>query len=254
MSGTSWKVTGPLDFNAAYTWKARAEYQGATGPWSGTGSFLTPEGGHISGSEMYDPLNNGKTVGDIHGPVVFSPQGVTLQSFVSYISYQLPVTLTAGEFSMLVTNLDYNTEGDKTKLFAMAQGYDDIITNDRRMTVEKRGDPPGMIAWRFITHDDRIETVGGDRLVYNFQPDQTYFWKATWGNNRFEVIVKEGGAHGKTVYDMARGYLGVYDPNPHVLYVGAPTGRSGATAASVPGVTIRQVWVSGNPRPESANQ
>ena len=254
VSSTSWKVTATLDFDAPYTWRARAEYQGAAGPWSAAASFRTLAGGHISAGEMYDPLNNGKTVGVIHGPVVFGPQGVQLQSFESYISYQLPTTLTAGEFSLLVTNMPANTEGDKTKLFAMAQGYDDIITNDRRMTVEKRGDPAGMIAWRFLTHDDRIETVGGERQIYDFKADHTYFWKATWGGGVFRVIVRDGGATGTKIYDMAKGYTAPYDPNPHVLYVGAPTGRSGATAASIPGAIIRQVWVSANPRPDSANK
>jgi len=254
VSGTSWTVSATLDFDAPYTWRARAEYQGATGPWSAAASFRTLAGGHISGSELYDPLNNNKTVGVIHGPVVFSSKGVTLQSLESYISYQLPVTLTAGEFSLLVTDMPANTEGGKTKLFAMGQGYSDIVTNDRRMTVEKRGNPPGMIAWRFMTHDSRIETVGDERVTFDFQADHTYFWKATWGNGVFQVRVRDGGVNGETVYYGAKGYDGVYDPNPHVIYVGAPVGRSGADGASVQGATIRQVWVSGNPRPDSANK
>ena len=88
VSSTSWKVTATLDFDAPYTWRARAEYQGAAGPWSAAASFRTLAGGHISGSELYDPLNNGKTVGVIHGPVVFSPQGVTAP--VARELYQLP--------------------------------------------------------------------------------------------------------------------------------------------------------------------
>ena len=93
-----------------------------------------------------------------------------------------------------------NTKGGKTKLFAMGQGYDDIVTNDRRMTVEKRGDPPGIIAWRFITHDDQVDTEGSsERLFYNFQENLTYFWQATWRSNRFNLLIKEGGADGHCV-------------------------------------------------------
>ena len=67
-----------------------------------------------------------------------------------------------GELSVLVTNLETNTEGDKTKIFSMAQGYGDLTANARRMTVEKRGDgPPGSIAWRFLTSDgEGVDTVG----------------------------------------------------------------------------------------------
>ena len=56
--------------------------------------------------------------------------------------------------SALVTNIATNTEGGKTKIFSMAQGYGDLTANSRRMTVEKRGDgPTGGIAWRFLTND-----------------------------------------------------------------------------------------------------
>jgi hypothetical protein len=54
---------------------------------------------------------------------------------------------------------------------------------------------------------------------------------------------------------MGKGFQGrAYDPNPHVIYLGAPSGRSGPEGASVDGAVIRQVWVSSRPRPESANQ
>ena len=80
------------------------------------------------------------------GPISFVPGvGVRLESFASYVKYHLQQTLTGGEFSILVTNLDYNTEGDKTKIMAMIEGDADqsVTTNDRRFTLEKRGNPPG---------------------------------------------------------------------------------------------------------------
>ncbi len=151
-----------LEGEQRYAWRARAEFEGETGPWSDSASFIAPTTtGYIRGNELYDPLVNGKTIGQIHGPVTFIPGvGAKLESQLSYISYQLGATLTEGEFSILITGMPTNTEGDKTKLFAMAEGYSDIVTNDRRMTVEKRGNPAGIVAWRFITHDDRIETDG----------------------------------------------------------------------------------------------
>jgi hypothetical protein len=228
-----------LEGDQRYSWRARAEFEGETGPWSDSASFTAPNTtGYIRGNELYDPLINGQTVGQAHGPVEFIPGvGARLNSQTAYISYQLPQTLTEGEFSILVTGMPTNTEGDKTKLFAMGEGYSDIVTNDRRMTVEKRGNPAGVVAWRFITHGDAIDTEGGERVRVNFD-----------ANN-------EGGVFGRTIYNFGKGFSGRhYDPNPHVIYVGAPIGRSGPGGASVDRAIIRQVWVSGRPRPGFANR
>jgi hypothetical protein len=262
---TSYSVVTELTVNKTFTWRVRAEYSGEAGPWSASASFMTPAepvapDGYLSGSELYDPLTNGTTVGTVHGPVTFVPGlGVKLESQLSYISYELPQTLTQGEFSIICTNLSANTEGNKTKLFAMGSGYGDIVTNDRRMTVEKRGDPAGVIAWRFITHDDQVDTEGSaERRYYNFQPNLTYFWEASWRNNFFNVLIREDsttGVNGSKIYEMGKPFDGpAYDPNPHVIYIGAPVGRSGPEGASVDQVIIRQVWVSSRPRPAFANK
>jgi len=254
---TSHEVTANLDADQTYRWRARAEYLGMTGPWSDLASFIAPAtSGYIRGNELYDPLINGKTVGELRGDVSFVPgRGIRLNSQLGYVSYELGQTLTNGEFSILVSELATNTKGGKTKLFAMAQGYDDIVTNDRRMTVEKRGDPPGIVAWRMLTHGDQIDTEGAERMYVEFNPALDYFWKATWGGNAFNLLIREGGVNGPVIYDMGKGYEGRdYDPNPHVVYLGAPVGRSGEDGASVNGVIIRQVWVSGRPRPGFANR
>jgi hypothetical protein len=163
-------------------------------------------------------------------------------------------TLVGGEFSLLVTNLRTNTEGDKTKMFAMSEGDSDITTNDRRFTVEKRGNPAGAIAWRVITSNDQIDTVGRERRIVQFSANNTYFWKATWGSGRFNLLIKNGGADGNTIYSFGKGYRGVYDPNPHRAYIGGPSGRAGADSGSVNDMIIRQVWISSRPRPSFANK
>jgi hypothetical protein len=259
-STTSHTLTNlTLDADATYSWQARAELSGTFTAYTPriNATFIAPANeGYIKGNEMYDPLINGKTVGEIHGPVQFIPGvGAKLLSQEAYISYQLESTLFEGEFSLLVDNLHKNTEGGKTKLFAMGKGYDDIVVNEYRMTVEKRGDPPGTVAWRFIARDDQIDTEGAEREVVDFNESRTYFWQATWRNNYFNVLINEGGVFGEDIYEKGKHWEGRgYEPSPHVLYLGAPVGRSGLDGASVDGVIIRQVWVSGRPRPAFANQ
>jgi hypothetical protein len=255
---TSHTVSAFLEGEVAHTWQARAEYQGAVGPWSARANFIAPvTTGYINGNELYDPLINGKSVGTVHGDAEFIPNlGIRLNSQLAYVSYELPDTLMEGEFSILVTNLRTNTEGGKTKLMAMSEGYADIVTNDRRMTIEKRGDPAGVIAWRLITHGDQVDTEGPiEREFREFDPGETYLWEATWRNNFFNVLVRRGGANGPVHYEKGKHFTGrAYDPDPHVIYIGAPVGRSGPEGASVDGVIIRQVWVSSRPRPAFANR
>lgn len=247
-------VAGTLEFDAPHTWRVRAVEAGSVGPWSTAASFRTASGGYIRDNEVFDPLTNGRTVGEIVGPVTFIPGvGVRLETFFSHIRYRLPRTLMNGEFSMIITNVPTNTEGHKTKVFAMSEGLADIVTNDRRFTVEKRGDPPGIIAWRFITHDDQIDTVGAERRVVRFNESLPYLWTATW-NGRFTLRIQEGGGSLRTIYEMSKGYAGTYDPNPHYAFIGAPVGRSGELAATVPGMVVRQVWISARPRPDGISQ
>jgi hypothetical protein len=241
--------TCTLDFDTPYTWTMRAVHQGAAGPWSAAASFRSATGGYIRGNEVFDPLTNGRTVGEIVGPVTFIPGvGVKLETFESHIRYPLPQTLVNGEFSIIVTGMPSNTEGDKTKVMAMSEGLADLITNDRRMTVEKRGDPAGVVAWRMITHDDQVDTEGAEREFVEFDAGQSYLFTATW-NGAFTLRIQRGGSSGPTIYDKGKHYEGAYDPNPHYAFIGAPSGRSGVTAATVPGIIVRNVWISPRSRP-----
>jgi hypothetical protein len=255
---TSHTVTATLDGDQTFTWQARAEYQGNAGPWSSRATFITavtePDG-YIRGNELYDPLTKGTTVGVVHGPVTFIPGvGVRLEGQTSYVSYELQQPLFAGEISMLMTNIVPGASGLKTKVFSMSQGYDDITTNARRFTVEKRGSTePGSVAWRVIANEGAIETVGDERRVVSFQPTSTYFWRATWASE-FRLTINQGGVTGPNVYDFSRGLLGTYDPNPHVVFLGSPETRSGPDSQTAPGIVIRQVWVSRNTRPDFASR
>jgi hypothetical protein len=255
-SSTQWTVQG-LDNNVTYSWHARAESGNYFGPWSDAWTFKTPDipQGYIHADEVYDPLNNGKTVGQINGPVTLIPnQGARMEDLVSYIQYALPTTVTSGEISLLATNVHGGTQGGKTKIMSMSQGLSDITTNPRRFTIEKRGEPENTIAWRVITDCERIETVGGERVEVNFDPSRWYLWTATFGNGNFNLTVREDGPAGNVVYSFGKSYCGTYNPDPQFVFAGGPTGRAGPDAGTVPGMVVKQFWMSSRPRPAFANR
>jgi hypothetical protein len=101
--------------------------------------------------------------------------------------------------------------------------------------------------------DVRYEPDTAKRLssVFLLNPSTTYHWKFTWGSD-IRLVVREGGVTGSTFYDFGLpAGKGVYGPNPHYAYLGAPVGRSGAESASIPGTVYRNVWIANRPRPES---
>ena len=92
--------TAQLAPETIFTWRVRAEYQGAFGSWSPDAAFKSPVGAYIRGSEIRDPLTIGRTVGTPAGPVQFVKDGIELLSAESRVTYVLPQTLQAGEFSL----------------------------------------------------------------------------------------------------------------------------------------------------------
>jgi len=259
---TSLEIDGSnLEGEKTYQWRARAEYQGIAGPWSGVQSFIAPQStGYIHADEIYDPLINGTTVGTIHGSVTFIPGvGVQINGANSWIEYTLGNQITSGEYSLLVTNLSTisATEDPKWTVMSMAEAGAPFNDNAYRMSVDKRGN--GAIAWRFISGNpgsgQYIETFSAERLAYPFHESLTYFVEATWRDNFFNVLFQEGGVGGTTIYNYGKGYNGVYQPYPHVVYIGRPwnAGERGEPS-SVDGEIVRQVWVSTRPRPAFANK
>jgi hypothetical protein len=247
-----------LTTDQPYNWRVRPVYNGARGPWSTNAAFVANRpAGYIQGNELYDPLTNGTTVGTVHGPVEFIPGvGAKMLSDHSYIEYELPQTLTEGEYSAILTNLTVisGTEDPKWRVISMREGQFQINDNIYRMTVDKRGN--GAIAWRFISGDngggEYIETQGAERRTHRFQDHLTYLVRATWRGQFFRVQYEE---EGRMVYDFGKPYGGIYQPLPHMVYAGSPfkAGDRGEPS-TVEGMIIRQIWVSPNPRPAFANE
>jgi hypothetical protein len=261
VNGPSFKVTATLSFRKRHTWRARAEREGAFGPWSTTGSFVSAEGGYIRGNEVFDPLYNGATVGELIGPTTFLPdKGIRLEANTSYVRYLIPQTITSGEFSMEVEGLRANASGDKSKVFGVQEGTGEYITNPYRVDIQYRGTagfPPNAITFRALygsAHDldVRYEPPTAVRYasVYLLDPSTTYYWRWTWGTE-VRLTVKAGGINGQTIYDYGKAAPnGTYSPSPHYAFIGVPAGRSGVESASIPGTIYRNVWIGARPRPE----
>ena len=265
VSSPTWTVTGTLAFETRHTWRVRGACLTSNpktyGPWSSFGSFISSTGGFLHANEVYDPLINGKTVGQIHGPVTFIPGvGVRLETEDSWITYPLTQTNTAAEYSMIFTgvNIRNNIEDPKNSIMAMSRDDGSAFNDNKyRMSVDVRGN--GAIAFRFITGNNSsgafVDTVGAERQVYGFKSANTYFVRATWDGSVFNVNFKSGGADGADVYNFGKPYKGAYAPNPWSAFLGRPwTPGSRDAPSSYDGLVARQVWISNRPRPASANK
>jgi hypothetical protein len=257
---TSFTPDQDLQPTTRFYWRARVVQGASTSEWSATRRFNSKLVGFIRAGEAYDPLIHSETVGERVGSVDFVPgKGVRLNDHTSYVRYLLPQTLTSGEFSMEVEGLRANGPGNKTKVFGMQEGQSDFITNRYRVDVQYRGSggvPPNAITWRamFGSDGEKLEPDQAIRFasVFPLDPSTTYFWKAAWNQSGFRLQVLSGGMSGSTMYDYGvTDETVLYNPNPHYVYLGTPTGRSGDESASIPGTIYRNVWIGSRPRPAS---
>src|SRR4029453_17776799 len=264
-SDVSWTPSCNLELDANHTWRVRAVTQNpggqmANGPWSSTASFKSPLGGYIRGDELFDPLYNGKTVGNAINTTFVPNQGIRLNGHDSRVTYQLPVTLQAGEMSVMVIGADEGNPGDKTKIMSMQEGGGHIPTNDHRMTAELRGNQypiPGAVQFRFIVGDAREESSIFDsaRIQLSFSSSKWYFWQFTWRTGRADLVVREDGPRGRVLYNQGRGTgTHPYRPVEHTIHLGAPVGRAGPQDATMPGGVYKNLWVSSRRRPTFAGE
>jgi hypothetical protein len=259
---TSWVPSQDLQPSTVFHWRVRSFQGTSASEWSAVGTFRSKLVGFNRAGELYDPLIHGETVGQIVGSATFIPgRGLQMNDGVSHVRYLLPQTVSSGEFSMDVEGLRANGPGDKAKVFGMQEGQSDFITNRYRVDIQYRGIagvPPNAIQWRVIYGDAddldvRYEPDTAKRFasVFALNPSTAYHWKFTWGSD-IRLIARDGGISGAVFYDYGMpSPRGIYAPNPHYAYLGAPVGRSGTEAASIPGTIYRNVWLANRPRPAS---
>jgi hypothetical protein len=259
---TSWTPDADLQPTTVFYWRVRATQGTSNSPWSEVGKFKSRLVGFLRAGELYDPLIHGETVGEVIGNATFVPgRGIQFNAGTSYVRYLLPQTITSGEFSMDVEGLQANGPGDKAKVFGMQEGTGDFITNKYRVDIQYRGVrgvPPNAITFRALygsATDTSVryepDTATRFASVFALDPSTVYNWKATWGSE-FRVTVRAGGLDGSILYNVGMATpRGTYAPNPHYAYLGAPVGRSGSEAATIPGTIYRNVWLGNRPRPDS---
>ena len=255
---TSFTIDQDLQPTTRFYWRARMTQGNGKSEWTATRKFNSRLVGFVRNGELYDPLIHGETVGTRVGSTNFVlGKGIRINTSTSHVTYRLPKAIPTGEFSMEVEGLRANAPGGKNKVFGMQEGTTDFITNHYRVDAQYRGasaSPPNCIQWRAMFDGEKLEPTTATRYasVYRLDPSRTYYWKGTWTNRGFRLQVLDGGMNGSTLYDESVTEDSVhYNPNPHYAYLGAPVGRSGVEAASVPGAIYRNVWIGNRPRPAS---
>ena len=199
-----------------------------------------------------DFLSDGYTVGERFGSTTFVPgRGIQMNSATSYVRYQLPATVASGEFSMEVENLAPNGPYPKQAILSMAQGLASVNGNPYEFFAQYRGapgNPDNCITFKAVMAGPALEFNSGERsqAVMSLNAATTYFWRATWNATSFRLVVREGGVNGRVIYDRDRLGGNNYSPAPHVAYLGINSGDGSFT-----GMIVRNVWLSGNPRPAS---
>lgn len=261
---TSRTVTATLNGDQPYQWRARAEYQGYPGPWSGVQSFVAPlNDGYIRGTELFDPLTNGKTVGEIGGSgnVTWVPgQGIRMNDDRAYVIYQLPQVFSSGEISVEVTGLGPNGAPGKARIFSILDRLG-VPGSSAKYSINAQyrgvgGAPDNCIAWKSVLGDNAnsLEPNTAQRYasVYLLDPSKVYLWQALWTPTSVRVVVREGGATGPALYDFkVDATSGTTNWNPSVMYAFLGTNNALYTGfdGTRIGMTLKNLWVGSTPRP-----
>jgi hypothetical protein len=254
---TTFEVPSDLQPTTRMYWRARVVQGSSSSDWSAPATFRTKLVGYSRPGELYDPLIHGETIGTVIGSVTFiEGKGVQLNNQNSYVRYQLPQTLTDGEFSVLAENLAPGAAGSKFKIFSMQSGTGNLLDNPYMANVQYRGaldgNPDNSISFKTLfgsfSDSRKFEPDRGNRLVRLLDPSKAYFWKWTWGSE-VRLLVQEG-IGGATVYNYGLPTAGSYAPSPHFAFLGASIATS-IEEGSRPGVIISHVWIGNRPRPDS---
>jgi hypothetical protein len=259
---TSFAVDADLQSTTRYYWRARLSQGASNSDWSPMGQFRTKAVGYNNAGELFDPLVAGETIGQAFGAHTWvAGKGIKLDTGSSYVRYALPATISSGEFSMEIEGLAPNGQIGKPRLFSMLNGTGRLDLSKYQMNVQYRGrsgNPDNAVAFKAVWGDEDVklepELHERHQDVRLLDPGRTYFWQATWDALTFRLVVREDGPAGNQIYSRSKtsppGY-GPYAPVPHYAYLGANELSLGGEDGTVPGIIIRNVWLSSRSRPTS---
>ncbi len=253
---TSFTVDLDLQPTTRMYWRARAVQGSSASGWSEPAMFRTKLVGYSRPGELYDPLVHSESIGAITGAHTWiAGKGLRLETEGSFVQYQLPQVLTAGEFSVEVEGLFPGGPNHKLKIFSMNDTTGDITFSRYGMSTMYRGrngNPDNAISYKAVFGSESLiaEPNRGirDASIYSLVPSRTYFWKATWGS-RFDLLVADGGVNGSVIYNKGEGAPGGAQYRPSYAWLGSNQGRNGFDAGTFPGATYRHVWIGDKPRP-----
>ena len=256
---TSYTPDQDLQPTTRFYWRARVAQGTTTSDWSATRSFNSKLVGYNRPGELYDPLIHGETIGTRIGSTTFvEGKGIRINDINSYVRYQLPQTISNGEFSVEVEGLHPNGPGGKLRVFSMMDGTGNLFNSKFLFNVQYRGvpgNPDNAFSFKAVFGDEdfKLEPDLARRIasIRFLDPSRTYYWKATWGAG-IHLLVQEDRIGGNTIYDYGvTSPGGAYNPAPHYAYLGANNGPFGEEDGSWPGVTYRNLWIGSRPRPAS---
>lgn len=226
-SSTSWTPTASLQFDKRYTWRVRAVADGAATAWA-TASFLSPNGGFIRGQELFDPLTNGKTVGQQRGGIFLPGQGWQSLSLTDGIDYDLPQTCSDNcKLEFDVTNFgemegQFYSKDLKWVSMGNAADFGDFTAfrnSPWKMHLIQRGDfPTGIeIIWRNgdagdgdDPGDHRIKLI---QTPIVFKGSNVYHFELEWATTGYRIWV-----NGLEIMEDGWGYP--YAPPVHRISLG----------------------------------
>jgi hypothetical protein len=218
-SQTSWQVNNPLQ-NGTFFWRARAQSGAGAGPFS-TGTELrvnaagfdtdTP----INGLLVYDPLTNGRTVGE-RGGGEFTPQGWQVKTRSDYIRYAVP-TLEAGFVEWDNSNMEDEVPDKQWMLFGMwdpTRG--EYRENAYRVNLQKLdgGHESPYFRVRWISNGEQYD-FGNDFDAWNLF--ETYTIRVEWGPGIGSQIVR---VYLDGVLQYSQTYVNIYRPATHWIEMG----------------------------------
>jgi hypothetical protein len=227
-------------------------------PLSSTGGTGADSSRNLPG-EIFDSLLNGSSVGTRSGNTTFIPgKGLQFNDVNAYVTYETYYPLVNGEFSMEVEGLRPNGPGGKPKIFQIGDLRDANVTNSSSLiNAQYRGaggNPDNCIAFKAVlgpsgSVEPDLATRNADR--YNLDPAKTYFWQGRWTNTSFHLVVKDGGVNGTVIYDRTLSNNGGtgFSASQMFAFLGSNDAKFNADTGTVPGMIVRNVWLSSNPRP-----